>query len=387
MLQRRRTAELEKENSMIKVCYFTSKDANDIRVFHKECISLVKAGYDVTMVCPNAEDKEEQGVHIRSVKYNEQGDYARFTKLPKLLYKKALEIDADIYHFNDPASIRYGAKLKKAGKKVVFDAFEDHGSLWMNRGSGIKGLLNNAIGVWYERYEQKQCAKFDAILCCYHWTKDRLQKVNPIVELVFNFPIVEPGIIQQPKGVNSFSPTICYAGTISDAWNIPIVIDAIEDSNVQFKLAGWCSENLMSLMKTLGGWQNVQFFGKLSKQNVIEKVYDHSDIGIALYHYSPLCHGKVGNMSNNKLFEYMLMGMPVICTDFDLWKDVVEKNHCGICVNPSDKIAIRNAIEYIAGHPDEAIEMGLNGQRVVLDEYNWASQEKILLDVYKRIMR
>lgn len=371
---------------MIKVCYFTSKDSNDIRVFHKECVSLVKAGYDVTMVCPNAEDKEVQGVHIRGVKYEGQGDFARFTKLPKVLYKKALEIDSDIYHFNDPASIKYGALLKKAGKKVIFDAFEDHPSLWMNRGGGIKGLIYKTIGYWYQNYEQKLCSKFDAILCCYHWTKDRLDKVNTRCELVFNFPIVNSDEVKEPKGIKGDSPTICYAGTMSDAWNIPTVIDAIEGSKIQFNLAGWTADDLMDRIKQQKGWKNVNFFGKLPKQEVVEKIYNHSDIGIALYHYSPICHGKVGNMSNNKLFEYMLMGMPVVCTDFELWKDVIEKNHCGICVPPNNKKAIREAIEFIANHPDEALEMGQNGQRKVLEQYNWASQEKILLGVYKSIL-
>lgn len=372
---------------MIKVCYFTSKDANDIRVFHKECVSLVNAGYDVTMVCPNAEAKEIQGVHIRGVGYNAQGDFARFTKLPKLLYEKAKEVDADIYHFNDPASIKYGAKLKKAGKKVIFDAFEDHPSLWMNRGTGLKGFIYKSVGYWYKHYEQKQCAKFDAILCCYHWTKERLQLVNPRCELVFNFPIVNKDEIQPPKGVRNQHPTICYAGTMSDAWNISTVIDAIEGSNIQFNLAGWSADDLMERIKEQKGWQNVKFFGKLPKKEVVENVYNHSDIGIALYHYSPICHGKVGNMSNNKLFEYMLMGMPVVCTDFDLWKDVIEKNHCGICVPPSEKRAIRKAIDYIASHPDEAIEMGMNGQKKVLEQYNWDSQEKILLDVYRDVCK
>lgn len=374
---------------MTKVCYFTSKDANDIRVFHKECVSLVKAGYDVTMVCPNTEDKEVQGVHIRGVKYDERGDYARFTKLPRMLYEKALEVNADIYHFNDPASIKYGAKLKKAGKIVIFDVFEDHPSLWMNRGAGLKGMIYKTIGLWYKHYEQKQCAKFDAILCCYHWTRDRLQLVNSRCELVFNFPIVNGEEMKAPKGVQGQNPTICYAGTMSDAWNIPTVVDAIAESNIIFNLAGWCGEgdDLMERLKDSKGWQNVKFFGKLPKQEVVEKVYNHSDIGIALYHYSPICHGKVGNMSNNKLFEYMLMGMPVVCTDFDLWKDVIEKNHCGICVNPSDKKAIRVAIEHIANHPNEAVEMGKNGQRMVMEKYNWASQEKVLLDVYKNISK
>jgi len=374
---------------MTKVCYFTSKDANDIRVFHKECVSLAKAGYDVTMICPNAEDKELQGVHVRGVKYEDKGDFARFTKLPKILYEKALEVNADTYHFNDPASIRYGVKLKKAGKKVIFDAFEDHGSLWMNRATGIKGLLFKAIGKWYEGYEKRQCAKFDAVLCCYHWTKDRLKQVNPNCELVFNFPIVNPEEVKEPKGVNSERPTICYAGTLSDAWNIPTVVKAIEGTNIQFNLAGWCAEgdDLIDRLQSMQGWKNVNFFGKLPKQEVTEKVYNHSDIGVALYHYSPICHGKVGNLSNNKLFEYMLMGMPVVCTDFNLWNEVVVMNQCGICVKPDDEKAIREAIEFIANHPAEALTMGRNGQRMVLNKYNWASQEQILLNVYKRVFK
>ena len=142
----------------------------------------------------------------------------------------------------------------------------------------------------------------------------------------------------------------------------------------------------MNRMKSLKGWVKVNYFGKLPKQEVNEKVYNHSDVGVALYHYSPLCKGKVGNMSNNKLFEYLLMGMPVICTDFDLWKEVVEKNKCGICVNPNDVNAIAEAITYIQEHPAEAYQMGLNGQKAALTKYNWDSQERILLSVYEKIL-
>ena len=74
-----------------------------------------------------------------------------------------------------------------------------------------------------------------------------------------------------------------------------------------------------------------------------------------------------------------------VCTDFDLWKEVIEDNHCGICVTPNDKTAIRKALDYIANHPEDAIEMGRNGQRMVLEKYNWASQEKILLEIYRSI--
>ena len=371
---------------MTKVCYFTSKDENDIRVFHKECISLVKYGYDVTIVCPNATDKSVQGVKIVGIDYPYVSDFDRFVKMPKMLYEKALSFDADIYHFNDPASMPYGVKLKKMGKKVIFDAFEDHSSMWMNRGTGIKRLVYKVIGLFYKRYELKQCKKFDAVLVCYHWTKDRISKVNKNVELVLNFPIIDRNAVKERPVRKSNHINLCYAGTIADAWNIPTVIDAIDMADgVSFNLAGWSSADLINRMKCQKGWSKVKFFGKLSKDEVNRKIYDQSDVGVALYHYSPLCCGKVGNMSNNKLFEYLLMGMPVICTDFELWKGVVEDTHSGICVNPSDPYAIAEAIKYIQDNPEEAYRMGQNGQQAVLEKYNWDSQEALLLEIYNRI--
>lgn len=371
----------------VKICYFTSKNDNDIRVFHKECTSLVKAGYDVSMVCPNARDRIQNGVKIYGVEYKDKGERARFFKLPKLLYQKALSLDADIYHFNDPASVPYGVKLKNMGKKVIFDAFEDHPSMWMNRGTGIKGILCKLIGWGYKQYELAQAKKFDAVFVCYHWTKDRLSKVNPNVELVLNFPIIDNKEIKERPLRTTNYVSVCYAGTISKEWNIPTVIDAVDKlAGVSFNLAGWTGDSLMNSMKSQRGWSKVEFFGKLTKDEVITQVYDKSDIGIALFNYSPLCHGKVGNMSNNKLFEYLLMGMPVLCTDFALWKEVVEGNKCGFCVNPSDAGAIADAIKYIKEHPEESYQMGLNGQRAVLEKYNWDSQEAILLEVYTRIL-
>ena len=133
---------------MVKICYFTSKVSTDIRVFRKECSSLVKAGYDVYLVSPNAKEEIKNGVHIIGVPYNKKGTFSRLFVLPWLLYNKALSIDADIYHFNDPASLRYGTKLKRKGKKVIFDSFEDHPTLFFEKKTlpyAIRYLLSKII--------------------------------------------------------------------------------------------------------------------------------------------------------------------------------------------------------------------------------------------------
>ena len=59
----------------------------------------------------------------------------------------------------------------------------------------------------------------------------------------------------------------------------------------------------------------------------------------------------------------MSAGLPIITSNFPLWKEIVEGNNCGICVNPLEPKEIAEAIEYIMTHPNEAEQMGQNGKK------------------------
>ena len=83
----------------------------------------------------------------------------------------------------------------------------------------------------------------------------------------------------------------------------------------------------------------------------------------------------------------MMAGIPVICTDFILWKEIIDKYQCGICVNPRDVNAIRQAIVYLKQHHEEAKQMGNNGRRAVEELFNWDSQKKVLFEMYQAILK
>jgi glycosyltransferase involved in cell wall biosynthesis len=370
---------------MIKVCYFTSKAASDVRVFEKECTSLVKAGYEVYLVSPNAKEDIKNGVHIIGVPYEKQGLFNRLFTLPKLLYNKALSLDADIYHFNDPASLPYGSKLKGKGKKVIFDSFEDHPTLFFEKKS-LPYFLRYIISKIYSVFEFYYCKKFDGLILCYHWTQERLNKACKNNQLVFNFPILKEEII---KGKDFISTDICYAGLFSRMWYIENILTAlIQIDGVQFNLAGNpADEPYLSALKSNTGWGKVNYLGQIEHRDVNEKVYSKSGIAMALLDYIPLCKGNVGNLSNNKFFEYMMAGLPVICTDFILWKEIIEKNECGICVNPRNIDEIVNAIKFLINNPDIAQQMGENGKEAIFREYNWETQSQKLLLVYEKLVK
>jgi glycosyltransferase involved in cell wall biosynthesis len=89
----------------------------------------------------------------------------------------------------------------------------------------------------------------------------------------------------------------------------------------------------------------------------------------------------------NKLFDYMLVGLPVVASDFPLYQEVVESNRCGLTVDPTRPEEIARALEYLIEHPREAQQMGANGRQAVLETYNWEKESRRLLQIYDAVLR
>ena len=82
----------------------------------------------------------------------------------------------------------------------------------------------------------------------------------------------------------------------------------------------------------------------------------------------------------------MAMGLPVIASNFPLYREIAEGAKCGICVDPLNPEEIAGAIRCIIEHPAEAEQMGKNGRKVVEERYNWGMEEKKLLYLYQELL-
>src|SRR5690625_1044004 len=95
----------------------------DPRIFHKECQSLQKAGYDVTLIAQgngNANGSKVDSInHIRLKKYTSR--IKRMFLGTFDAYRKAKKLKASIYHFHDPELLLVGWLLKNKSNTVIYD--------------------------------------------------------------------------------------------------------------------------------------------------------------------------------------------------------------------------------------------------------------------------
>lgn len=364
---------------MIKVCHMTSVHApEDVRIFKKECVSLAKAGYDTYLV-EQGETYDKNGVHIIGVGTQENSRFARMFKMTKRVYEVALKVDADVYHIHDPELLPYGLKLKKKGKKVIFDSHENTSQLILEK-KYIPRILRAGISKAYKRYEKRICNKLDAIIYVSPNVRKQFKVLNKRAVLIANYPLLADNAM--PDFINR---NIFFGGMIIPAWHHEDVIRAIEDiHDVSYTLCGAVSEGYLNQLSLLKGWSKVNYLGRISHERVYEELAN-SFIGLAIAEPAPNTNWNEGTLGVTKLFEEMMAGLPVICSNFELWKKVVEENNCGICVNPGKVEEIKNAIIKILNNKKLAKTMGENGRRLVEQKYNWSVEAAKLIELYKQL--
>jgi len=87
----------------------------------------------------------------------------------------------------------------------------------------------------------------------------------------------------------------------------------------------------------------------------------------------------------NKLFEYMALGVPVVCSNFPLWRRMVEEAGAGVCADPRDPSAIAGAVMRILRSRELWESMSRAGRRLAETRYNWGSEAARLVALYRRL--
>ena len=93
------------------------------------------------------------------------------------------------------------------------------------------------------------------------------------------------------------------------------------------------------------------------------------------------CRNQIYNATaTNKLFEYMMMAVPVLTSDFPGHRALVEAGGFGVCVNSEEPRNIAEGIMKLRNDPALQLALGRRGRTLAEEKYNWEQQEPVLLE-------
>ena len=370
----------------MKVCHISSAHApNDTRIFHKQCASLARAGYDTTFVVKDPQSVGEttkKGVQVIQVPVDTSSRLTRMLFGAKAVYQKALEVDADIYEFHDPELLPYGLKLARRGKRVIFDSHEDYPTQIMEKG-WIPVPLRRLISGAYKAYETHVVKNLDAVLfpCLKNGVNIFEGRAKRVV-IISNAVMLEE-VPQQLDFSHKEDKTICCTGSLTYQRGITHLIKAAYKAGARLILAGrYESEAYQQELEAMPEYACVEYLGYLDRQGIAE-VYGRSRIGMSTI----LNVGQYASLDNfpTKVYEYMAAGLPVIVSDYPFMRRSVQEDGFGVAVDPADTDAIAAAIRQILSDPQAAAQMAENGRQAVLHKYNWGIEEEKLLALYRSL--
>jgi glycosyltransferase involved in cell wall biosynthesis len=367
----------------VKVVHLSSiHAADDPRIFLKECISLKKSGYEVVLIAPHSSNEIVCGISIRAIPMESSLSKRLFCSIWRI-FRKALKEKADVYHFHDPELIIIGVLLKLFGKYVIRDIHEDL-PLQLLSNPRIPVFLRKVVSIITRIIEYVTTFFLDGIIAATPTIGERFPHNKTSV--VQNFPILGEFEPSYAQSIDKRSNTAVYIGDITIIRGINEMLKAFslipkQEYQARLLLAGrFDPPELENELEGNPGWRKTFFKGWQDREG-IRQVLSEAKVGLVVLHPRP-------NYLESypiKLFEYMSAGIPVVASDFPLWRSIIEKANCGLLVNPLDPKAIALAVQWLFDHPERAEKMGLNGRRSISERFNWGCEEQKILKMYNEL--
>ncbi|MDA1191102.1 MAG: glycosyltransferase family 4 protein, partial [Candidatus Poribacteria bacterium] len=338
----------------VRVCHLTTTHSpTDSRIFWKECVSLANRGYEVHALFPDTEDRLENGVVIHGIDMPDSGRIGRRLIGGWRAAKRARAIKADVYHIHDPDLLPVAWWLKRrTNAAIIYDAHESFPDIVLAR-EWIPHWLRGTVSRVVRVFENVFAARTDAVITATPTIARRFQAFAEAA-IVCNYPILREFAPDNHVPHRIDEKSVCYVGGISEERGICEMVAAAGIIGIRLKLAGsFHSETTRRKVTALDGWQLVDELGYLDRSGVYRTCAE-STAGLVVLHPTP---NHIASLPI-KMFEYMASGIPVIASDFPLWREIIDQFECGLCVNPYDERGIAETIRWMVDRPDRAARMG-----------------------------
>jgi glycosyltransferase involved in cell wall biosynthesis len=307
-----------------------------------------------------------------------QGRALKTWAINRRMVAVGLSIPADVYHCHDLNTLYVGhlCKRRRPGSKLVYDSHE-------------LATERNRMGSWWKAWatwnERKWIRSADALIVASPtWIEEISRKTGylpPIARTVINVPEmmeVHPLDLREELGIGADPPILLYQGSIQENRGIEPAIEAvtlIDDAVLVVIGYGYHRGALEAMVAKRGLSERVRFFGPVPNRELI-RYSASADVGLcnivnsSLSYYTSL---------PNKLFEYIMAGIPVIGSDSPGIGRIVEETGVGEVADPIDPAALAAATKTILANPAPYRA----ATREAVKRYNWEVEKERLLEVYR----
>lgn len=356
----------------------------DPRIYYKQCLSLHKANHDVTLISQCADSEQTMDMPITHIPLK-----TYTSRLKRMIFgtwnafKKAKREKADIYVFHDPELLPVAALLKKKDNVVVYDIHEDYITSILQKDylpKPIKHIIAKVYALMEKMFTRNMALSL---------AEKYYQERYPRGVCILNYPLLNEKMMTLDREKQTPVDEVLYTGNVTIERgarihaNVPNV-----DPNVSVQFVGKCSKPIAEDMYQVAGDRadqlHIEGIDTFVVKDRIEDMYLSKRwlAGIALF--PPTEHYMKKELT--KFFEYMNAGLPVICSNFPVWKKFIDTYECGISVDPYNEVDIQAALETLRNDPELAYRMGENGRRAVVEELNWEVEERKLIRWYDELV-
>ena len=351
----------------------------DNRIFHRECKTLSEAGYDVSLVAAHERDETVNGIRICSFK-RPDGRFARMTLGVWRALRVAIRQNSPIYHFHDPEFIPAALVLRLLGKHVIYDIHEDNSTALLER-EYLPRALRSFVARTLSTCERLATRPFRQVLAERYYA-ERFPHGHTVLNYA-RLPDIDEFLLRKRPCAGGVR--LLYTGNVKNyrgGFHHVRILHNVPESEVF--LVGRCERALADQLHRAAGTENARLHLEgighyVAHERIIEH-YLRERWTAALAIFPPSRHTLRKELT--KIFEYMVYGLPIICSDFPNLRRIVAENDCGLCVNPEDDEAIAEAVRYLSEYPEEANRLGNNGRRAAQTHFHWDLQAEKLLALY-----
>ncbi|GAB5477332.1 MAG: glycosyltransferase [Marinobacter nauticus] len=362
---------------------------NDARV-SKTSSSLSRNDHEVEIVAVHADglsvSETKDGVNVTRVKVITKNlpktkpvqllKYFEF--LVRVFFRYRNKVD--IVHCNDLNAMPVGYLLKKFSKNKVSIIYDCHE--YETERDGMSSFEKRILK-FFERYLIKFADSVltvsDSIARCY---SEDYGIDKP--KLVLNCPVLteekKRDLFRETFGIRPDQTVFLYQGGLKSGRGIELILEAFADLESDRNVLVCMGYGpLEAAIQEKARKYNTVFFHPAVNQDVLLKYTSSADYGILFYEDTCLNHRYC---SPNKIFEYLMAGLPVLTSNLYEIRRLVEKEGVGIVAEENTVESFRNAVIASLEQDYSAIQANVFNAR---KKYCWEEQEKVLKEVYDNI--